>query len=689
MSRQRLPFLGKYRDLVLAIALFLFLDLGVLGFNFYTSRLIEDDAGRINLAGELRMYSQQLAKSVLTMQYELNNGQPTQTSQAQISEADAGFRASLRRLEDGLRQAEGGWAGAANARALEQLVALTRTWSPLDREVQPLLKAQSIQPADIVPAANEVFARNVRIMQQAGDLTDTLEAAATQRAQTMRQIQVVAIALALLNFVFIVFKFVRRLRQSDRLTDEARRDTTRILETVQEGLFLLDREGRIGGQQSASLAALVGTALPAGTDFLEVLHHRIDAEHHQSARDFIDLLFNRKIKSSLLKQLNPLRQIAFAREDGRECHLDFEFEQVRGADQVEFLLVSVADVTQKVSLARELAHAEQRAKTEVDALLAVLEQDPRLVENFLRTTETRLAQINRDLAEVQPHSGAYLQLVNKLARTAHGIKGEAAALGLRTVEKDLHAFEETLVPLRGRRDLGGEDLIPVAVALNEVHEAITKIAGIIARVRRYGSERPEPEAAGRNELQALLEQIEHMTLRIAQDLNKKARLHVVAPPEVRLPEGTLAFLRSALPQLVRNAVAHGIEPAAERQKKGKPDEGRITCTIDIDAAGKLLVAVHDDGCGLSPAQLRATFSARGLMSAEEAARLSDQEVIAKIFEPGFSALDHAHAHAGRGEGLSVVRAALRDIGGRLRVASQPEVYTRFAMHLEKECWQCA
>ena len=58
---------GKYRDLVIAIALFLILDLGVLVLNFFASTLIETDAARINIASELRMLSQQMTKSLLTM----------------------------------------------------------------------------------------------------------------------------------------------------------------------------------------------------------------------------------------------------------------------------------------------------------------------------------------------------------------------------------------------------------------------------------------------------------------------------------------------------------------------------------------------------------------------------------------------------------------------------------------------
>lgn len=693
MRTHPLNLLGKYRDLVLAIALFLVIDVGVLAFNYFTSSLIEVDTARINTAGELRMYSQQLAKSVLSLRYEIDTGQPIQTSLAQISESHSAFEDSLARLERELRASDREFLGGnqSTRTALEHLLSLRKVWEPLAREANSLLElpGSALQPGSADAASNIAAARNVKVMQLAGELTESLEQSARERATAMRKIQLVAIVLAVLNFVFIVFKFVRSLRLSDRAAEAARRETSRILETVQEGLFLLDAAGRVGSQHSASLLPLFNNHLSAGSNFMEALRPRIAGENHESARDFIDLLFNQRIKPGLLKQLNPLREIAFARDDGEECFLDFEFEQVRNGDEVEYLLVSVVDVTEKVVLERELAAAENRARTEVDALLAVLEQDPHHVDAFLRTTEAKLAEINVSLARVDGTTGAYRELIYKTARVVHGVKGEAATLALSSIEHEIHRFEETLRPLLKRSDLNGEELIPVAVALNAVHEATAKVWRVVERVQRYAAGEQHSTAQERNELRELLNQIEHMTLRVAEDLNKKARLHVSAPTGISLPAAALDFLRSTLPQLVRNAVAHGIEPVEERLKKGKPGEGIINCSVNIEDDGSLNVQVHDDGAGLSAERLRQSMLARGLLSPTEAACLSDEQIVAKMFEPDFSALDEANLHAGRGEGLAVVKEAVSAIGGRMRISSRPETYTRFSMRLGKESWQCA
>lgn len=74
--------------------------------------------------------------------------------------------------------------------------------------------------------------------------------------------------------------------------------------------------------------------------------------------------------------------------------------------------------------------------------------------------------------------------------------------------------------------------------------------------------------------------------------------------------------------------------------------------------------------------------ARQLFTAGQLAAMSDEQVIATLFEPGFSSLDSAHPHAGRGDGLSVVKEALRQLGGRLRISSRPNSHTRFILQIK-------
>lgn len=677
---------GKYRDLVLAIGVFLVIDAGVSAINIYTSRLIEADAGRINAAGLLRAYSQQLTKALLMLDLDLRNGNRTQTSLAEISEARLGFDDARQALEAKLAQAplfallepE-----EMRRQAQENLAQVVRTWEPIEREVAPLAIDGEPDPEVALAAVQKAVTRNNRLTRQANDLSEHLEAMAGQKTATIRGIQALAISLAFLNFAFILFKFIGRLAASDRKTTEAREETERILGSVREGLFLLTRERAVGQQRSRSLDRIFGRELTPGADFQAFLGRLTTAENTEAARDYLDLLFSPKMKQSLLEQLNPLVEVELLAEQRQKkgpTHLSFEFSQVREAGQVVALLVTVFDVSQKVRLERQLAGAKAKADNEIALLLGILDHEPQAVADFLQRARDMLQDINGQLQDVQPGRQSYPQLVRGIARAVHGLKGEAGTLGCSSVGREAHAFEDILAPLRQRDDLDGDDLIPVAVGLNGLLGEILKVETVVKRVQGFAAgSRP---AAPPDPLADNLRRIEQFAHRVAADLGKQIRFESTAPRFERLPAGLVGMLREAVPQLIRNAIAHGIESPDERQRLGKPATGLVRVELGSEADGTLTMSVHDDGRGLSAGHLRGVLAERGRYTPEQLAAMSDAQVVATVFEPGFSVLDESHEHAGRGEGLGVVKEALGRLGGRLRINSRPNSHTRFIMQIK-------
>lgn len=702
--------LGKYRDLLVAIALFVLIDLGVLIFNFQSSRLLEIDTGRINLASDMRVYSQQLAKAVLTLKQEASSGMSTQTSIAQIDGAYNGYKQATEALANGLGSARREIFNSQERieRARVLLADLDRTWAPLAQSVSPLIVDGSGYPGgatedDVDIAVNKVVARNTRLMQQAEDLTRHLEEMSMHRAAQMRSVQVLAILLALFNFVFIVFKFLRGLAKGDHAASVARNETDRILGSVREGLFLLERNGTVGGQQSKSTGGLLGNKLAAGDSFYEYLKKRMSEENATAAENYMTVLFNDRVKPALLKQLNPLREVELQMSDGTRRFLDFEFQQVLQHGMVEYLLVSVSDITDNILLARELEGAKAQARSGVDALISVLEHDPQELTVFLDGADRRLLEINNALQKVSPEQHAYRQLISRIAREVHSIKGEASMLDLRQVERSAHAFEETLVPLRSARKVSGDALIPVAVALNDLREEFEQLKRVVARLSNFSA---KTSVAEEKPLKEVMAHIEQLTLRVASELNKKVRFEARLPDN-ELPVSLVSALREALPQLIRNAVAHGIEAPEERLSSGKPEEGVICCSVDVGPEGQLIIAVEDDGRGIDPHRLRQSVIEKGLKSADEVATMSDEDVVALIFTPGFSSFDELNTllasggyeaqvgfdqdaassvHAGRGEGLSVVKAVAERLGARLQISSSPQRYTRFALLMRDNRW---
>ena len=148
--------------------------------------------------------------------------------------------------------------------------------------------------------------------------------------------------------------------------------------------------------------------------------------------------------------------------------------------------------------------------------------------------------------------------------------------------------------------------------------------------------------------------------------------------ETELDKTVIDQLNDPLVHLVRNSIGHGIESPAVRQAIGKPGKGRITLSAKHSGANVVLT-VADDGAGLDVARIRAKAVEKGLIS--EQAELSEREVYALIFEPGFSTAQEVSNVSGRGVGMDVVRQAIDALRGSIEVRSEEGEGTTFSIKL--------
>ncbi len=154
----------------------------------------------------------------------------------------------------------------------------------------------------------------------------------------------------------------------------------------------------------------------------------------------------------------------------------------------------------------------------------------------------------------------------------------------------------------------------------------------------------------------------------------------VSGGETGVDKAILLSLNDPLVHLVRNSIDHGVETPEERTAAGKPPVARLTITARSD--GDLLaLVVEDDGRGITPAKIRATALARGVIGEQQAAGLSARAALDMIFVAGFSTRDQAGETSGRGVGLDVVRRKVTALGGSVTVESEPGQWTRFTLRL--------
>ncbi len=169
-------------------------------------------------------------------------------------------------------------------------------------------------------------------------------------------------------------------------------------------------------------------------------------------------------------------------------------------------------------------------------------------------------------------------------------------------------------------------------------------------------------------IDTLLSKLPRMVRDLAHELGREVDL-VLEGRETELDRTIVDAIRDPLTHLIRNAVDHGIEPPEEREAVGKPRRG----TLRIEAyheGGYVLIEVRDDGRGLDLQRVRERAVARGLVSAEELARMSPREVSELIFLPGFSTARTVSAVSGRGVGMDVVKTNVEGVGGSIDVESE-------------------
>ncbi|MDQ1387245.1 MAG: two-component system, chemotaxis family, sensor kinase CheA [Acidobacteriaceae bacterium] len=150
--------------------------------------------------------------------------------------------------------------------------------------------------------------------------------------------------------------------------------------------------------------------------------------------------------------------------------------------------------------------------------------------------------------------------------------------------------------------------------------------------------------------------------------------------ETDLDKGILDAIAEPLTHLVRNAVSHGIESAEERRSQGKPPRGKIRLHA-YHQGNQVVVEISDDGRGVDAQKIRRKAIELGMVSAEEAARMSDAEALDFMFRPGFSTAEEVTEVSGRGVGMDIVQSVLQRLKATIHVETHVGQGTTFRLKL--------
>lgn len=169
-------------------------------------------------------------------------------------------------------------------------------------------------------------------------------------------------------------------------------------------------------------------------------------------------------------------------------------------------------------------------------------------------------------------------------------------------------------------------------------------------------------------IESVVSKFPRMIRDLSKKLDKKMELYMTGE-ETELDRTVVDEIGDPLMHLLRNSADHGLESAEIRAQRGKPEVGSIFLDAYQDG-NNVVIEVRDDGNGIDVEQVKAKALERGTITPEQAANMSDKEVIDLLFLPSFSTAKKVTDVSGRGVGLDVVKSKIEALSGEVEVKSK-------------------
>ena len=752
--------LGRYKGIVFAITGFLVFIAIILAVNHGKVGQFPDDVAAVKFLADQSQQPRAVYDASVQLAQRLKNG-------GKIDEAIENLRRAATSFDRGLNGlANGGMISDSNGdiialsslstpEATAVLTESTKQWDSYKVKLDPVLRFagspySNVQQPAPAPAAAATNGKGAVVATPASPATPTvqlsprgrkLQAAVTDlieygqtshsmlseamnklsaqvenasRKQTggLRAIQVGGMIAALLLLGAIFLFFARNLRKEEAVANRARKETADILRTVNEGLFLLDKDLKLGSERSMALNAIFRREDFSNLSFDQLLKEIVPEKTLRTAMDYVALLWGERVNEKLVKTINPLNEVEVHFDNpagGFDTHfLEFDFNRVKSEGSLSHLLVTVNDVTKRVMLSRELQESQEKAQAQLDLLLRILHVEPDNLTSFLADADVSLKMVNSILKEPAREESAFRAKIDGIYRQVHAVKGESSALGLKTVEQRAHAFEESLNDLKGRTSLSGSDFLPLVVKLDDLFNHLAQVREMLSRLvdlhhaiahrSKTGgaveADKVDQWLAGHDQTQvtealnaaaeteantALERTLEDLAARVATSQSKQVNLRCQGLDAI--PDTYRRAVKDITIQLVRNAVVHGIEEPSERVKSNKSESGALSVEFSRRGSDGFELIVQDDGRGLQLERIKEVAVERGLITSAQAALLDPRQTMALIFRPGFSTADRVTTDAGRGAGMDLVRILVAELGGRVGLASAGGKFSKFKIWL--------
>lgn len=299
--------------------------------------------------------------------------------------------------------------------------------------------------------------------------------------------------------------------------------------------------------------------------------------------------------------------------------------------------------------------------------------------------EQRIAVLEQLSRQVLAYKGRMMDTVRtfeeKHTFTLPSQSSEASGQSLLALPADFGSLEfdkyDDFNILARRMTEGAED---VGEAMAQLNASIRKAREDMGLLQQLTTDLRDEIARTRMvPIGALFTRFQKAVREMARTVGKPVEV-VFSGANTEVDAGVVQRLADPLIHIMRNAVAHGIEPAAARTAAGKPGKGTVYLNA-FNRGNTVVIEIEDDGAGLNAEKIKAKAIALGLIRPERAAAMSPTEVMNLIYLPGFSTAEEVGDQAGRGVGMDVVKRTITDMNGQIEIESEPGIGTKFTLSL--------
>ena len=663
---------NKYRFLIISIALFLAFDLGVLGLNFYTSGLIAEQTERINLAAQQRTLTQQMAKATLYIKAQKLLNWPYQSGLDELREDYRSFQNTMRAFNKGgeVISPESGLPISvppiSSSRGLEIMALANPLWQRFEEAIDPLMVDILVTDEEIEPASAFIAVNNDDLFVVMNDLTSHFKQESDRQTLLLRMFQVGGILLATINFFVIMFHFLRQIREREQKITDAKNESDKILNTIEEGVLLVDRDLTIGHEHSRFLKTLFATKHIGGRNFRRFLQNYFSQQQVDQAVDYINLYFSPHVHKDLVADINPLRRakasVINEQNQIEEKFLNFAFSPLVGTRDDSSILVSIKDVTAEVELEKQTALVANKSSAQLKLLAEILPIKADELDLLLNECASSVKQIN-DILKSGDHDES-TSMPNKIGLLTHKIKGSAAVLNVTSIEAAINQIESELNKVKKLNKRSGKDFIPITLALSNLMDLLDDVRALHAQISSL--RQTNTTGMGNNGLPAGWRKLAEFAKKLSAQNGIELSVSV-AGVDASLPSSASDGLLKIATQLLRNSIAHSFEPPTQRLRAGKIEQCHAVIFVSSGQRTGIRMMYQEDGSGFDFEAIRARIVASGEITTNDVAALKKRQLVQWTLKSGFSTREQADGLAGQGSGLALVKEIVKSLNGKMRI----------------------